>query len=487
MIFSLLVNTTLLHHSFVSQAVFRPSQNDRRAPSDTRRKRPPKDFNSTSSPSSPSTNMAHQPDIIPWHTLASHLYPGSGSTSSPSSDHAKMCYDFTRLVAKVIEESSTHERKKYPAHYDPPENDTIIINDKTSQEIEREFDWRKAIFLIAHPGYHLPSLSTLGMRTASAFCHPYNPCVHHFVHFNALGFPNLQLAICLILRGDMDTLLRACAHPDVGLQSWRDLYQFDFGVCQNLPFILIHGPNGYVLHRLTTIGWRMLYRKALCSYISLNIAYCFPSTWDPEARKTEERDYRNTSLYQLMLFECTTDDGSSEFILGMHRRFFGVDRGQFYEADALQADEYQGLKGWVGNYKAFLQRNMYGKLSIEEFLTVGNVPLLFVPREADVGEVRWILSRAGKLPLELVLIIMDLADYTPRRSLEVPHDPLHPANRGTLDQYLEHCWQIMVRCDMIIRELGIPHYPWEREIEGEIFVHWDWGRPLVPFGARSPV
>ncbi|GKZ30290.1 hypothetical protein AbraIFM66950_008626 [Aspergillus brasiliensis] len=416
--------------------------------------------------------MAHQPDTIPWHLLASKLYPVSASTSSPPSDRAKNTCDdtsldpashwqgfevrskLTELMVKAIE-SSIRQREKYPAHYDPPQNDTVPINDKTAQEIEREFDWRKAIFLIAYPGYRLPSLSTLGMRTASAFCNRHKECTHHFIHYNALGFPNLQLAMCLIIRGEMDTVLRACAHPD--------------------------------LHRLTTTGWQMLYRKALHSYIALNIAYCFPSAWDPEARKTEKRDYRNTILYQRMLFECTTDDGSSEFILDMHRRFFGIDRGQFYEARALQVDEYQGWKGWVSNYEASLKRDIYGELSIEEFLTLGNVPLLFVPRETDVGEVRWILSYAGKLPFELVLIIMELADYTPRRSLEVPHDPLHPANRRALDQYLEHCWQIIVRCDMIMKELGIPHYRWDREIEDLEFLLWGTGRRSVPFGALSPV
>ena len=58
---------------------------------------------------------------------------------------------------------------------------------------------------------------------------------------------------------------------------------------------------------------------------------------------------------------------------------------------------------------------------------------------------------ATKLLLELVMIIMEFADYKPRRTLEVPHDPLHPTNRKALDQYLEHCWQSILWCDMMMK------------------------------------
>lgn len=57
----------------------------------------------------------------------------------------------------------------------------------------------------------------------------------------------------------------------------------------------------------------------------------------------------------------------------------------------------------------------------------------------DISEVRWILSYAGKLPMELVLDIMEFADYRPRRSLEVLLGPLHPTTRGALVKYLDQC------------------------------------------------
>jgi hypothetical protein len=54
---------------------------------------------------------------------------------------------------------------------------------------------------------------------------------------------------------------------------------------------------------------------------------------------------------------------------------------------------------------------------------------------------------------------MDLAGYEPRRRLRIEHDPLHPENCEALGQYLKYCWQIIVRCDMMAREIGMD-IPW---------------------------
>lgn len=81
----------------------------------------------------------------------------------------------------------------------------------------------------------------------------------------------------------------------------------------------------------------------------------------------------------------------------------------------------------------------YGVSPFDEFLTLETPALTFLPHEMDISEVRWILSYAGKLPMELVLDIMEFAGYRPRRSLEVLLDPLHPTNRGALVKYLDQC------------------------------------------------
>lgn len=78
---------------------------------------------------------------------------------------------------------------------------------------------------------------------------------------------------------------------------------------------------------------------------------------------------------------------------------------------------------------------------------------------------------ATKLPLELVMIIMGFADYRPRHTLEAPDDPLHPTNRKALDQYLEHCWQIIVWCDMMMRGLRLGPW-WAFEVEDQVSLLW---------------
>lgn len=90
---------------------------------------------------------------------------------------------------------------------------------------------------------------------------------------------------------------------------------------------------------------------------------------------------------------------------------------------------------------------------------------------------------ATKLLLELVMIIMEFADYKPRRTLEVPHDPLHPTNRKALDQYLEHCWQSILWCDMMMRGLRLGPW-WDFEVENQVSLLWC--RWQCPFGTKEP-
>lgn len=96
-------------------------------------------------------------------------------------------------------------------------------------------------------------------------------------------------------------------------------------------------------------------------------------------------------------------------------------------------------------------------MSIDEFLTLENepgTPLQHVPDVSDACVVRWMLC-LKRLPVELALLVMKLAEYEPRRRLKIPHDPLHWENRDELMQYLTYCWQTLVRCDMMAKELDM--------------------------------
>lgn len=58
--------------------------------------------------------------------------------------------------------------------------------------------------------------------------------------------------------------------------------------------------------------------------------------------------------------------------------------------------------------------------------------------------------------MELALEIMKFADYkTPKSKLDPPHDPLHPANREALGQYLKYCWKTLVLYYTMATEIGM--------------------------------
>ena len=74
------------------------------------------------------------------------------------------------------------------------------------------------------------------------------------------------------------------------------------------------------------------------------------------------------------------------------------------------------------------------------------------------------LYRKG-LPAELVLNVMELAEYKTVGRMSEPHDPFHPSNRKELAQYLTYCWRLLVHCDMMAKALNMK-LPWE-EILGD--------------------
>jgi hypothetical protein len=85
-----------------------------------------------------------------------------------------------------------------------------------------------------------------------------------------------------------------------------------------------------------------------------------------------------------------------------------------------------------------------------------------MPTVDDVLHVRWCLCSLG-LPTEIAIEVMDHAGYAPSGRLRRPNDPLHPDNAEELRRYLDYCWNILVRCEVMGRWLGAP-IPWERII-----------------------
>lgn len=182
---------------------------------------------------------------------------------------------------------------------------------------------------------------------------------------------------------------------------------------------------------------------ALQAYIGLNVIYCFPETWDPAAQRTDGKDYRRTRIYQYTLVYCTESGRNSDVAAYPHQDFFGIEDRQFLAHPDLRHPRLREAK----------DRDPYGLMPIEELLNC-QFPRQRKPSPSEVPEVRHILQHLG-LPMELVLVIMDMAEYAPRGNLEVPDDPLHPENRRELADYLELCWQLLVRCEMMANAVGM--------------------------------
>lgn len=206
--------------------------------------------------------------------------------------------------------------------------------------------------------------------------------------------------------------------------------------------------------------------------------HCFPELWDEASGKTEEKDYRHTRSYQYMLRKTTGGGSTSEVGTYPHRQFFGIGDDQFRTGDFMIKDRGHWLRHrkfadkpcyWHDNHNWVQSRHVYGIVPFDEFLTLEN-PLDYQPNAFDVRLVQGILCCKG-LPLELALMITELADYKSKRRLNVPHDPFHPSNKEELANYIEYCWRILVRCDMMTKALGT-RMPWQNLIVHSIAGLW---------------
>lgn len=183
-----------------------------------------------------------------------------------------------------------------------------------------------------------------------------------------------------------------------------------------------------------------------------------PETWD-QASGENKKDYRQTRAYQYALRNCTLSGLTSEVATHPHRQFFGVEEGQFGAAGRLRE------KDWQLDSEHF----PYGLMPIDEFLVCQKL-VGYQPHIRDIPYVRRLLCTRG-LPVEVAMSIIEFADYTPRRKLKVPHDPLHRDNGEELAKYLEYCWQLVIRCDMMGKALGMD-IPWQEMVSQCILSFW---------------
>ncbi|KAJ5387668.1 hypothetical protein N7509_010209 [Penicillium cosmopolitanum] len=405
--------------------------------------------------------MHHQSADIPWHLIASNLHwapgepaleiraldlpqlPGKlndesgcvcGVTNLHPTSPAPRSSDqdeFAQAFAQAVREDSKRKRAQYPEKYNPPSPSDVLLGGKLVQTIESH---------LSEEMKGGPRLSS-EQRTAFAFLHPWDTGGSCYAwESNEFGFINLEVVKMLLMLGELDPILQACAHPDVGLSGW---YYAAICDCSETPDVL---------------GWDMVHDSALLAYIVLNIALCFPQICDPTAGRTDETDYRHTGFYQYMLREITRSLAPSEATSYPHQQFFGIPHDHFCEEDDMHKNIDK--KHWLHRTN-IIERGHYGVLSFDEFLNLERpLPDQYQPSESDVESAKQeLLSKC--LPLEIVFMIMNFADYKAKRILKVPHDPLHPDNRAELNQYLDQCWQIIIGCEIMSNALGRGTIDWQ--------------------------
>lgn len=203
------------------------------------------------------------------------------------------------------------------------------------------------------------------------------------------------------------------------------------------------------------MGWDQIYEKTLISYIGLNVIYSFPETWDLASGRDQTHDYRNSRVYQALLANILACYATS-VVKQPHSQIFGLEppRG------ARLTEDWWRRFGSFTDDNGYLDEGrlgLYGRISYDEFLILERLnhqEPQYDPDTNDIVEVRSIL-RAQGLPTELVLDIMEIAEYSTKRGVKVPHDPFHPDNRDRLRKYINYCWQLLVRCEMLTKELKV--------------------------------
>jgi hypothetical protein len=195
--------------------------------------------------------MAHQPGIIPWHLLASNLRWSDSKSSECDCEFTSLhpcrkekqgvqLTQFAEAFAKAIDEAAESERAKYSKSYEPPDPNEVLIDDEILKKIEPYIiQWRETPHAVDAGVDKKPPIPQ-EMRIASAFFHSQetNDC-DQFEEDNGKGFFNLEIVKLLIIHGYMEPVLRACTHPEMGIDTWEQAAQCHCMVSQvNLLHIM---------------------------------------------------------------------------------------------------------------------------------------------------------------------------------------------------------------------------------------------------------
>lgn len=195
--------------------------------------------------------MAHQAHNIPWSLLASNL---EWKTPTPWNNFATNLYPrmkpnqakelthFVDAFVKNLNEHSICERKKYPK-YDIPEPSDIILDDAIVQRISPtvrrwlENPWSSASQCPScRKSYRKPRHDDQ-VQVVYCKCEPVpqqERLMSAFLRDPHLPFDwghgnedssdeaifNIQLLFTLLLYGEMESILRICAHPGNHLKFW---------------------------------------------------------------------------------------------------------------------------------------------------------------------------------------------------------------------------------------------------------------------------
>ncbi|RAH69779.1 uncharacterized protein BO66DRAFT_350451 [Aspergillus aculeatinus CBS 121060] len=452
--------------------------------------------------------MAHRAHRIPWRSLTSHLIHRTPTHTSPDTTIANLYFRFLPTQAKdlghfatsfarVLDEDTTAARQQYAPKYLPPARDELLLDDRLAARIHPlTFRWhhpKKNIQKTQQLCQHIDSTTDFACgcplpyteRRAAAFLRPYqwNDC-SRFEEVNGDGFFNLQVVSTLLVLGEMEIIFRLCAHPDIGLKEWMRVQD-----CSCIELCEMDH------------GWGPVFDAALEMYLTLNTLYCFPELHSSSSSSASEHaagsrayahDYRTTKMYQRPVDEWTCLWQATEMSRYPHRQFLGLepqfgfasqvriwDQGDPWYEESCARDE----EGRRARLKRLWQQpedvSVDALLAIlaapeeKDCFTYGELPFpLFLasdkagfrPSQQDTSRIEAYLRERG-VPDDWAAEMTTLSgegNKEPRSRLCVPHDPLHERNRRQLRRYLHRCWQIMVRCNMLARELGVEiDWAWE--------------------------
>lgn len=173
---------------------------------------------------------------------------------------------------------------------------------------------------------------------------------------------------------------------------------------------------------------------ALKAYIVLNVLFSVAMNEKDASSPNDQPSYRDLSCFQDMLAQGLDYSGIA---VRPHSEFWQI-------GTALDRDVPDGMRRSLKHFIAYHRKIKPGRLH-------------FPPVNVDIGKIRCLLRRKG-LPTELTTKILQHAGFLGKHdaTLTVPWDPFHPLNRKALLGYLDHCWQIIVRCNVMWEALDRP-------------------------------